>query len=42
VYNMESKVRTKVEPLPKLRVRELRLSGGKRNRPKGEMLFSPR
>jgi hypothetical protein len=35
-HNMESRVGTKVEPAPKLRARELRLSGGKRNRPKGE------
>jgi hypothetical protein len=37
-YNMESKVRTKVEPLSKLHARELQLSGGKRNRPVGGLL----
>jgi hypothetical protein len=33
---MESMVETKVDAAPKLRTRELRLSGGKRNRLKGE------
>jgi hypothetical protein len=31
IHNMESRVGTKVEPAPKLRVRELRLSSRKRN-----------
>jgi hypothetical protein len=35
-HNMKSMVVTKVEPAPKLRARELRLSGRKRNRLKGE------
>jgi hypothetical protein len=35
-YNMESRVGTKVEPAPKLRARELRLSSRKRNRLKEE------
>jgi hypothetical protein len=42
VHNMESMVETKVDAAPKLRARELRLSGGKRNRLKGKRLFSPR
>ena len=43
VHNMESRVRTKVEPVLKLRARELRLSSRKRNRLKEEKrLFSPR
>jgi hypothetical protein len=29
-HNMESRDRTKVEPAPKSRARELRLSGGKK------------
>jgi hypothetical protein len=33
---MESMVETKVDAAPKLRIRELRLSGRKRNRLKGE------
>jgi hypothetical protein len=33
---MESMVETKVDAVPKLRVRELRLNGRKRNRLKGE------
>jgi hypothetical protein len=36
VHNMESRVGTKVEPAPKLRARELRLSSRKRNRLKEE------
>ena len=36
VHDMESMVETKVDAAPKLRARELRLSGGKRNRLKGE------
>jgi hypothetical protein len=36
VHNMESRVETKVEPAPKLRARELRLSSRKRNRLKEE------
>jgi hypothetical protein len=35
-YNMKSRVGTKVEPAPKLRARELRLSSRKRNRLKEE------
>jgi hypothetical protein len=35
-YNMESRIGTKVEPAPKLRARELRLSSRKRNRFKEE------
>jgi hypothetical protein len=36
VHNMESRVVTKVEPAPKVRARELRLSSRKRNRLKEE------
>jgi hypothetical protein len=36
VHDMESMVETKVDAAPKLRVRELRLSVGKRNRLKEE------
>ena len=36
IYNMKSMVVTKVGVAPKLRMRELRLNGGKRNRLKGE------
>jgi hypothetical protein len=36
VHNMESRVGTKAEPVPKLRARELRLSSRKRNRLKEE------
>jgi hypothetical protein len=36
IYNMKSMVVTKAGVAPKLRARELQLSGGKRNRPKGE------
>jgi hypothetical protein len=36
VHNMESMVETKDDAAPKLRARELRLSGRKRNRLKGE------
>jgi hypothetical protein len=36
VRNVESRVGTKVEPVPKLRERELRLSSRKRNRIKEE------
>jgi hypothetical protein len=42
VYDMESMVETKVDAAPKLRVRELRLSGRKRTNLKGKMLSSPR
>jgi hypothetical protein len=42
IYNVKSMVVTKAGVAPKLRARELRLSGRKRNRPKGERLFSPR
>ena len=36
VHNVESRVGTKVESVSKLRTRELRLNGGKRNRLKRE------
>jgi hypothetical protein len=36
IYNVNSMVVTKPGGAPKLRARELRLSGKKRNRPKGE------
>jgi hypothetical protein len=36
VYNMKSMVGMKVEPVPKLRVRKLRLSSRERNRLKEE------
>jgi hypothetical protein len=36
VHNMKSMVETKVDAAPKLHARELRLSGRKRNRLKGE------
>jgi hypothetical protein len=36
VHNMESRVRTKVEPMPKLYTRKLRLNSRKRNRLKEE------
>jgi hypothetical protein len=36
IHDMESRVRTKVEPAPKLWTRELRLSSRKRNRLKEE------
>jgi hypothetical protein len=36
VHNMKSLVETKVDAAPKLRAKELRLSGRKRNRLKGE------
>jgi hypothetical protein len=36
IYNVKSMVVTKAGVAPKLRTWELRLSGGKRNRPKGE------
>jgi hypothetical protein len=36
VHNMESMIGTKVDAVPKLRARELRLNGRKRNRLKGE------
>jgi hypothetical protein len=35
VHNMESMIATKVDVVPKLRARELRLNGRKRNRLKG-------
>jgi hypothetical protein len=38
VHNMKSMAETKVDAAPKLRARELRLSGRKRNRLKGERL----
>ena len=36
IYNVKSMVVMKAGVAPKLHARELRLSGGKRNRPKGE------
>jgi hypothetical protein len=36
IYDLKSMVETKVDVAPKLRARELRLNGGKRNRLKGE------
>jgi hypothetical protein len=36
VHNMESRVRTKVEPVPKLCTKKLRLNDRKRNRLKEE------
>jgi hypothetical protein len=36
IHNVKNMVVTKAGIAPKLRARELRLSGGKRNRPKGE------
>jgi hypothetical protein len=36
IHDVESMVVTKAGVAPKLRVRELRLNGGKRNRLKGE------
>jgi hypothetical protein len=36
VHNMKSMIVTKVEPVPKLRARKLRLSSRKRNRLKEE------
>jgi hypothetical protein len=36
IHNVKNMVLTKAGVAPKLRVKELRLSGGKRNRPKGE------
>jgi hypothetical protein len=36
LYNMESRVRTKVEPVPKLCAKKLRLNDRKRNRLKEE------
>jgi hypothetical protein len=36
IHDMESMVMTKADVAPKLRARELRLNGGKRNRLKGE------
>jgi hypothetical protein len=36
IPNVKSMIETKADVAPKLHVRELRLSGGKRNRPKGE------
>jgi hypothetical protein len=42
IHNVKNMVMTKASVAPKLRARELRLSGGKRNRHKGKRLFSPR
>jgi hypothetical protein len=39
---VRSMIETKDDAAPKLHVRKLRLNGGKRNRPKGENVFSPR
>jgi hypothetical protein len=36
IYDVKSMVKTKAGVAPKLRVRELRFSGGKRNQLKGE------
>jgi hypothetical protein len=36
IYDVKSMAVTKVGVAPKLRIRELRLNGGKRNRLKGE------
>jgi hypothetical protein len=36
IYDVKSMVVTKADVAPKLRARELRLNGGKRNRHKGE------
>jgi hypothetical protein len=36
IHNVKNMVVTKAGVAPKLHARELRLSGGKRNRPKGE------
>jgi hypothetical protein len=36
IRNVKSMIETKADAALKLHVRELRLSGGKRNRPKGE------
>jgi hypothetical protein len=36
IYDVKSMVETKADVAPKLRARELRLNGGKRNRLKGE------
>jgi hypothetical protein len=36
IHNMEGMVKTKVDAVPKLRARVLRLNGRKRNRLKGE------
>jgi hypothetical protein len=38
VHNMESMIGTKVDAVPQLRARELRLNGKKRNRLKGEAI----
>jgi hypothetical protein len=36
IHDVKSMIETKDDAAPKLHVRELRLSGGKRNRPKRE------
>jgi hypothetical protein len=41
IYDVKSMIVTKVGVAPKLRVRELRLNSGKRNRLKGKSLSSP-
>jgi hypothetical protein len=42
IRDVKSMIETKADVALKLHVRELRLSDGKRNRPKGKRLFSPR
>jgi hypothetical protein len=42
IHDAKSMVGTKADVAPKLRARELRLNGGKRNRLKGERPSSPR
>jgi hypothetical protein len=39
VHDVKSMVKTKIDVAPKLRARELRLNGGKRNRLKGEKVI---
>jgi hypothetical protein len=41
IHDEKSLTVTKVKIAPKLRAGELRLNGGKRNRLKGERMFSP-
>jgi hypothetical protein len=42
MHDVKSMIETKADAAPKLRARELRLNGGKRNRLKGERPSSPR
>jgi hypothetical protein len=42
IHDVKSMVVTKADVAPKLRAREFRLNGGKRNRLKGEKAISPR